>query len=81
MENWPIYFVSALVHFLMFLSVGYEVVTCQIRTLSEKLSLLLLAFLIPIIGPIIAHNILKKYIKHRGQWIDVTGGSYYESSG
>ena len=81
MENWPIYLVSALVHFLMFLSVGYGVVSCQIRTLPEKFSLLLLAFFIPIFGPIIAHNRLNKYIKYRGQWIDVNGGSYFESSG
>ena len=81
MENWPIYLVSLLVHLVMFSSAAYSVLSCPIRTTFEKSKLVLLALFLPILGPVIVHYILKKFVKHKGQWIDISGGSNFEPFG
>ncbi|TMO55881.1 hypothetical protein [Pseudoalteromonas phenolica] len=81
MENWPIFLVSLLVHLVMFSSAAYSVLSCQIRTASEKSNLVLLALFLPILGPAIVHHILKRFVKHKGQWLDMSGASNFETSG
>ncbi|WP_194868681.1 hypothetical protein [Pseudoalteromonas sp. PPB1] len=81
MENWPIYLVLLLVHLLVFASSAYAVLSCPIRTAFEKMNLVLLALLVPIFGSIIVHNILQKYVKLKGQWVNVSDGTYLEPTG
>lgn len=83
MENWPVFVAILVIHFVMFVATTFSIYTCPHRTLFEKFCLMLVALLIPIIGPLYINYKLGHPPVKNGKFIntDFTYDSDYSSSG